>query len=345
MKAKSQEGKHNAPIGKEQARPGKKRQRQEEPQHAGTQRDGPRPGSQPPSAKKQKQDMTAARSQAAAAAGVPASAANSSAQKKDKKQGKRVSSDDWPFEVDYNDHFETSSAAVDDIQPVLTALCKRLKKTPAQLAIYDPFFCKGGIRRHYEARGFTNFIHRKRDFYADVANGQLPAYDIMVTNPPYSADHKERILDFCLRSGKPWALLLPNYVATKAYYAELIEAAGTPPQQRPFYLTPITRYAYEHPEGTGHAESPFYSIWYVGLGQHTEAVYGACRTRLDLSTSGAAAAASSGAGGGTGKGGGTGWAVTLARSVDALREAKAVPTAKRLNPKQRARLKKKMGGG
>lgn len=30
-----------------------------------------------------------------------------------------------------------------------------------------------------------------------------------------AADHKERALDFCLRSGKPWALLLPNYVATK----------------------------------------------------------------------------------------------------------------------------------
>lgn len=100
---------------------------------------------------------------------------------------------------------------------------------------------------------------------------------------------------------------------------------------------------------------PYPSIWYVGLGVHTEAVYGACRTKLD--SAGAAAATGAGAGGasaskggkgaggvgGKGAGGSGGWAVTLARSVDALREAKAVPTAKRLNPKQRARLKKKMG--
>ncbi len=33
-------------------------------------------------------------------------------------------------------------------------------KAPSQLAVYDPFYCQGGIRRHYEQLGFTNFIHR-----------------------------------------------------------------------------------------------------------------------------------------------------------------------------------------
>ncbi|KAG2423695.1 hypothetical protein HXX76_015085 [Chlamydomonas incerta] len=342
LKAKPHEGKRKAQPASAgepaSARPGKKPRTQATSGiHSGTPPAG-KAAAAP--AKKQRKEPAAAPPIAVAAGTRPPGMGSG---KKEQKQGKRVSSDEWPFEVDYNDHFETSAAAVDDIQPVLLALCKRLKKTPAQLAVYDPFFCQGGIRRHYTARGFTNFIHRKRDFYADVESGQLPEYDIMVTNPPYSADHKERILDFCLRSGKPWALLLPNYVATKAYYSELVDEAGTPPQQRPFYLTPVTRYAYEHPEGTGHAESPFYSIWYVGLGAHTEAVYGACRTKLD-SPGPAAAASGARAGGAGGGGGGGSWAVTLARSVDALREAKAVPTAKRLNPKQRARLKKKMAG-
>lgn len=187
--------------------------------------------------------------------------------------------DSYPYEVDYNDHFETSLRAVQDVAVVLHHLCRVTGKAPSQLAVYDPFYCQGGIRRHYEALGFTNFIHRKRDFYADVVSGNLPDYDILVTNPPYSADHKERILDFCLRSGKPWALLLPNYVAVRAYYGELLQQHQEQQQQQrqpgkaagrqggrgggggwqaPFYITPHVRYGYEHPEGTGHAESPFY---------------------------------------------------------------------------------------
>ncbi|GLC44227.1 hypothetical protein PLESTB_000754800 [Pleodorina starrii] len=259
----------------------------------------------------------------------------------------RVDKEFWSFEVDYNDHFETSKEAVQDIEPILHVLSKKLKKSPSKLAIYDPFFCKGGIRRHYEQLGFNNFIHRNRDFYQDVDSGNLPPYDILVTNPPYSADHKERILEFCLRSGKPWALLLPNYVATKAYFSELLDTSCTAPSQRPFFLTPRVRYSYDHPEGTGHTESPFFSIWYIGLGEHTEAAYGTCKARLDsAATAGAAAAAGAGAkrhggtsGGGGGGGGGGSWNVSLARTVDTLRSVGAVPTARRLNPKQRARLK------
>ncbi|KAG2490385.1 hypothetical protein HYH03_011186 [Edaphochlamys debaryana] len=267
------------------------------------------------------------------------------------KKRRKVDTSFWPFEVDYNDHFETPIQAVRDLQPVLTALCGRLGKSPAQLAVYDPFFCQGGIRRHFEALGYTNFIHRKRDFYADVEAGNLPKYDVLVTNPPYSEDHKERILEFCLRSGKPWALLMPNYVATKAYFAELLDATSTPAPQRPFFLTPHTRYEYEHPEGTGHAESPFFSIWYVGLGPHTEPVFQACRARTGTGTGpGAAAAAGGSGGGGKGVGGGKGaagagagpWGVDLARGVEHLKAAGAVPTARRPNPRQRRKIKEQM---
>jgi hypothetical protein len=47
----------------------------------------------------------------------------------------------------------------------------------------------------------------------DSAPFPARSYDVLVTNPPYSADHKERALGFCLASAKPWLLLLPNYVA------------------------------------------------------------------------------------------------------------------------------------
>ncbi|GLI64201.1 hypothetical protein VaNZ11_007393, partial [Volvox africanus] len=187
----------------------------------------------------------------------------------------------WPFRVDYNDHFESPLQAVQDIEPVLQLLSVKLKKSKSSLTVYDPYFCQGGIRQHYEQLGFKNFIHRNRDFYKDVDSGNVPSYDILVTNPPYSSDHKERILEFCLRSGKPWALLLPNYVATKAYFSELLDSMSTPAAQRPFFLTPPARYNYEHPEGTGHAESPFFSIWYIGLGEHTETIYKACKARLE----------------------------------------------------------------
>ncbi|KAL6752276.1 hypothetical protein V8C86DRAFT_2759339 [Haematococcus lacustris] len=168
-----------------------------------------------------------------------------------------------PFQTDYLDHFETSRAALEDLGPCLQALAGRLGKPVHKLVLYDPFYCKGGVRRHWQALGFNHLIHRNRDFYHDVATQQLPDYDILVTNPPYSGTHKERALHFCAASGKPWALLLPNYCATKTYWAE---AAGRLGPQGPLFVVPSTKYAYEHPEGTGYASSPFFSIWYVALG-------------------------------------------------------------------------------
>ena len=41
---------------------------------------------------------------------------------------------------------------------------------------------------------------------------------MIVTNPPYSKDHMDRCIRFCCENGKPWLLLLPNYVYRKEYY-------------------------------------------------------------------------------------------------------------------------------
>ena len=45
--------------------------------------------------------------------------------------------------------------------------------------------------------------------------GSCPEYDILITNPPYSGDHVERLLTYCVNSNKPFILLLPNYVYMK----------------------------------------------------------------------------------------------------------------------------------
>ena len=58
-------------------------------------------------------------------------------------------------------------------------------------------------------------IFRKEDFYAAHANNSLPSFDVMVTNPPYSGDNMEKLLDIACSVGKPFFLLLPNYVYRK----------------------------------------------------------------------------------------------------------------------------------
>lgn len=145
--------------------------------------------------------------------------------------------------------------------------------------------------------GVMNVINRNRDFYADVAAGDVPSkfwvyfipchivvivfspitiwkeHDILVTNPPYSGDHKQKLLRYLSQSDKPFCLLLPVYVAAKSYWRDFITsekaknssklasntkvASGTTPsvQLTELYLLPPTSYEYNHPEGTGSYES------------------------------------------------------------------------------------------
>lgn len=125
---------------------------------------------------------------------------------------------------------------------------------------------------------------------------------MLVTNPPYSGEHKVNLLKFLathvgrkakgraqadsvgsspisnnraeqdtsLTSGpdtadtpSPFALLLPVYVATKSYWKDF--AAQQAAVGRPvFYVLPPDYYEYSHPEGTGKDIPPFYSAWFIG---------------------------------------------------------------------------------
>ena len=87
----------------------------------------------------------------------------------------------------------TKKKAFQDIEPLLFALAARLKKPKADLRIYDPFYCEGSMVAHLNALGFASVYNRNEDFYAVAAGRRLPAFDALLTNPPFSADHKVRM--------------------------------------------------------------------------------------------------------------------------------------------------------
>jgi hypothetical protein len=112
-----------------------------------------------------------------------------------------------------------------------------------------------------------------------------PEFDILVTNPPYSGEHKQQLLEYLRTITKPFALLLPAYTATKAYWRNFVQQENLRwkvkgPFDSVIYLLPPSSYEYSHPEGTGPSIPlplsafhwsfsgkdlpPFYSAWFVG---------------------------------------------------------------------------------
>ena len=218
----------------------------------------------------------------------------------------------YPFATDFCDHFETPRRAYADVAPALDAL---VAKPRAQTRIYDPYYCDGAAKRHLQQLGFTNVKNDNLDFYAsktykDPAN---TTHDIVVTNPPFSEDHKERCLRWALATRKPFALLLPAYVVERRWFREALGDA------RPFFVAPSERYGFDHPLGAGADNSPFFSVWVVDSGR------------------GAAATAAVGAA----------LSANVFADVDALRRAGHVRAeAKRPNPKRRRKqLARRAGGG
>lgn len=165
---------------------------------------------------------------------------------------------EYPYEVDFEDHCESPGEAYADVAGLLEALAADLGKTRAELRIYDPYFCNGAVKAHLARLGFPLVHNRKEDFYAVQARGEVPEYDVLVTNPPYSGDHVERMLAFCTASRKPWLALMPAYVYCKDYYVPALKRSSS----RPFYVCPSSRYSYMAPGGS---TSPFVSFWYCDL--------------------------------------------------------------------------------
>lgn len=110
---------------------------------------------------------------------------------------------------------------------------------------------------------------RNEDFYAMIDAGTVPEYDVLITNPPYSEDHMERLLKFCVTRPQPWFLLIPNYVCTKPYYQPVLASDSEAPS-KPFYVFPKKRYCYWAPKGVSRDNpnvrkdgrtSPFVTFW------------------------------------------------------------------------------------
>jgi len=173
----------------------------------------------------------------------------------------------YPFNPDPDDHCESPVQAYEHLAPILQQIADSIGKKPSDLRIYDPYYCAGACVRHLGSLGFTNVYNRCEDFYARIAAGDVPDHDVVVTNPPYSADHVPRLLKWARENGKPFFLLMPNHFLQKDYY----NAANM------LYLYPAKRYAYWTPKGLrgidrvqrqhagsgGYRTSPFISFWYV----------------------------------------------------------------------------------
>ena len=242
----------------------------------------------------------------------------------DNKKGsrKRNWKPSYPYNVEYNDHFESPLQAYRDIQPLIDWV------TQANPVLYDPYYCDGQTKKLLHTLGYENVVHEKRDFYLDIQNDSVPEHHVLVTNPPYSEEHKKKCLDYAFRRLKqedtPFALLLPAYVATKSYFRQLLETHGLTGL---VYLVPQTDYAYDHPEGTGKEVSPFRSMWFCGLprGRHA-------RVREFWKSSKQAQQQAH-----------------LYLSLAELEGAQVISTQHRPNPKQRKKKRKRMeqtaGGG
>ncbi len=252
----------------------------------------------------------------------------------------------FPYKVDYNDHFETPLIAYQDILPLLewlmllsTSCRKDGKKTGksqvdqqqqqqrANFCIYDPYYCNGKAADLLREIGFENVIHAPRDFYGDIEQNQIPNYDALVTNPPYSDQHKMDCLSFCFQQlraeSKPFFILMPNYVAARNYYREQLYANNNNKSngdqgviaEDVCYIIPNQAYEYEHPDGTGHDIPPFASLWYCGIGKdrvrQVRDEWMERHKEIDKKSP------------------------RLAVSVEELQQWNAIPTMKRPNPRQR----------
>lgn len=208
---------------------------------------------------------------------------------------------EFPFSTDPDDHCETPLQAYRDILPFLNFLRQQQQPrtakattTPTEkssatssLHIYDPYYCNGAVKRNFATLGFDQVYNVKEDCYRVWESDKAPAFDVLVTNPPYSGDHIERLCQQVMASNKsstvfsnrPWLLLLPNWVHKKDFYKQAIALnksksgnhAASVASCQPFYLVPHKRYVYEPPRNFRQAKksdvhvksSPFVSMWYI----------------------------------------------------------------------------------
>lgn len=191
----------------------------------------------------------------------------------DDNKKKSESTPSFPFETDPDDHCESPLQAYEDIVNFLQAY---KGKPQSKLSIYDPYFCNGAVVRNLASLGFGNVYNRKEDCYEVWKTpSKIPSHDILITNPPYSDDHIEKLISHVTSPAfgqRPWFLLLPQFVHKKEYFLRLTANI------QPFYLVPKKRYVYLPPPSFREAKksdvhkksSPFVSMWFIWGGTNSQ---------------------------------------------------------------------------
>jgi len=180
---------------------------------------------------------------------------------------------DFAFSVTKEDHCETPLVAYEDLKPVLSFFKK-------DLSIYDPYFCAGGVKDRLGSLGFEKVRNRNEDCYK-VWNSV--DFDLLLTNPPYSGNHLDKLVDFCFNQSKPFMWLVPDWVHKRESFVKALK------NRRPIYLSPKRRYVYEPPPNlrdkkksdTQKKTSPFHSIWILWAQDQTDALADFCKQHLD----------------------------------------------------------------
>jgi hypothetical protein len=179
-----------------------------------------------------------------------------------------LAASDFPFETDADDHCESPHQAYQDVVPFLKDCATSSCSSQEKLLIYDPYFCNGTVVQNLKSLGFPNVYNRKEDAYQVWGSSKYPKHDVLVTNPPYSGDHIERLIDHVTSKAfgnRPWMLLLPQWVHKKDYFLARTKNI------RPFYVVPKRRYVYIPPPSFRESKksdvhkksSPFVSMWFV----------------------------------------------------------------------------------
>ena len=74
-------------------------------------------------------------------------------------------SNNYNFEVDYNDHFETPLNAYQDVLPFIHSIASILNKSLDDIIVFDPYYCKGSMIKILNSLGIKTIINKNEDFY------------------------------------------------------------------------------------------------------------------------------------------------------------------------------------
>lgn len=189
----------------------------------------------------------------------------------------------FPYPTNPDDHCETPLESYQDIAPILDELSKA-KGGKSKLRIYDPYYCNGSVVNHLESLGYEDVYNCKEDCYSVWEANKVPEFDVLLTNPPYSEDHIEKLMKYLTSpsfGAKPFMLLMPQWVHKKDYYISATTGAPNDKKRKrdsvssnqcnPFYIVPKKRYVYLPPpdfrekkaSDVHKKSSPFTSMWFI----------------------------------------------------------------------------------